>query len=150
MQQMDFRLDNKVWVLVADGEKALFFENEGNHKTPAFKVVRELEQENPPTREQGASPPGRNNDGPSVHRSALEEVDWHRLAEHRFAKDAAALLYKYAHTNRFQKIVLVAAPRVLGDLRKELHSEVLDKVIGEVPKTLTNHPVDQIERILNG
>lgn len=149
MQEMDFRLDNKVWVLVADGEKALFFENTGNRNNPVFKVVRELEQDNPPTREQGSGPPGRMYDSGPNQKSAMEQTDWHRLAEERFAKDAAELLYRYAHQNRFKQIVLCAAPRVLGELRKELHPEVSSRVIGEVPKTLTNHPVDQIERILN-
>lgn len=149
MQEMDFRLDKKVWVLVADGEKALFFENTGNRKTPAFKVVREIEQDNPPTREQGTDAPGRQNDTGISQRSAVEQTDWHRLAEERFAKDAANLLYKYAHKNRFKQIVLCAAPRILGELRKELHPEVASRVIGEVPKTLTNHPIDKIEAILS-
>jgi protein required for attachment to host cells len=149
MQDLDFRVDNKVWVLVADGEKALFFENAGTSKTPDFKVVREMEQENPPTREQGASPPGRIADNGPNQRSAVEQTDWHRLAEERFAKDAAELLYRYATKNRFKQIVLCAAPRVLGELRKELHAVVTDRVIGEVPKNLTNHPVSEIERILS-
>lgn len=149
MREMDFKLGNKVWVLVADGEKALFFENTGNQVTPVFKVIRELEQENPPTREQGASPPGRMYDTGPNQKSAMEQTDWHRLAEERFAKDAAELLRKYALNNRFKEIVLCAAPRVLGELRKEIHPEVAARIIGEVPKTLTNHPVDQIERILN-
>lgn len=149
MQEMDFRLDNKVWVLVADGEKALFFENQGSRQSPQFKVVRELEQENPPTREQGTDAPGRRADNGPSQRSAMEQTDWHRLAEERFAKDAAALLFRYANGDRFRQIVLCAAPRILGELRKELHPLVTDRVIGEVPKTLTNHPVDQIERILN-
>ncbi len=149
MQEMDFQLDNKVWVLVADGEKALFFENAGTRKNPDFRVVRELEQENPATREQGTDAPGRMNDTGPGQRSAMEQTDWHRLAEERFAKDAAELLYRYANQHRFKQIVLCAAPRVLGELRKELHPTVADKVIGEVPKTLTNHPVDQIERILS-
>jgi protein required for attachment to host cells len=149
MQDMDFRVDNKVWVLVADGEKALFFENAGTRKTPDFRVVREMEQENPPTREQGTSAPGRMYDSGQNQKSAMEQTDWHRLAEERFAKDAANLLYRYATNNRFKQIVLCAAPRVLGELRKELHPIVTDRVIGEVPKTLTNHPVDRIERILS-
>lgn len=146
---MDFNLDNKVWVLVADGEKALFFENQGNRKNPDFKVVREMEADIPPTREQGTDSPGRMYDSGPNQKSAMEETDWHRLAQDRFAKDAAELLYKYAHRNRFKQIVLCAAPRILGELRKELHAEVVSKVIGEVPKNLTNHPVDQIERILS-
>ena len=150
MQETDFKLDNKVWVLVADGEKALFFENTGNRKVPVFKVVRELEQENPATREQGTDAPGRMYDSGPSQKSAMEQTDWHRLAEERFAKDAADLLKRYALKNRFKEIVLCASPRVLGELRKELHQEVANRVIGEVPKTLTNHPVDQIEKILNG
>ncbi|SDG64660.1 host attachment family protein [Pelagibacterium luteolum] len=149
MQDMDFQVDNKAWVLVADGEKALFFQNDGTRKSPDFRVVRELEQDNPPTREQGTQAPGRMYDGGPNQRSAVEQTDWHRLAAERFAKDAAALLYKYAHSNRFKEIVLCAAPRVLGELRKELHPEVANRVIGEVPKTLTNHPVDKIEKILS-
>jgi len=149
MPNMDFRLDNKVWVLVADGEKALFFENAGTRNAPDFKVVREMEQDNPATREQGTDSPGRRGATGDGQGSAMEETDWHRLAQDRFARDAAELLYKYAHRNRFRQIVLCAAPRVLGELRKELHSIVSDRVIGEVPKNLTNHPVGEIERLLS-
>ena len=149
MQNMDFHLDNKVWVLVADGEKALFFENAGTRNTPDFKVVREMEQENPATREQGTDSPGRVGATGGGQGSAIEETDWHRLAQDRFARDAADLLYKYAHRNRFKQIVLCAAPRVLGELRKELHPEVTARVVGEVPKNLTNHPVTEIEKILS-
>src|SRR5690606_13102650 len=107
---------------------------------PQLTVVREMEQDNPPTREQGTDQPGRMNDPGPNQRSAMEQTDWHRLAEERFAKDAAELLYKYAHQNRFKEIVLCATPRILGELRKELHPEVTSKVIGELPKDLTNHP----------
>ena len=36
------------------------------------------------------------------------------------------------------RLVLVASPHVLGLLRRRLHSEVLNKVVAEVDKTLTN------------
>jgi len=42
----------------------------------------------------------------------------------------------------------VAPPKVLGELRQKLHKEVASRVVGEVHKTLTGHPVDQIERIV--
>ena len=41
--------------------------------------------------------------------------------------------------------MLVAAPDTLGQLRPVLHSEVTDRVIGEVPKNLTNMPLDKME-----
>ncbi|KIN77038.1 host attachment family protein [Sulfitobacter mediterraneus] len=143
------QIDNGTWVLIADGEKALFLENKTDGQDPFFEVFREEEQDNPPNREQAANRPGRFNDGPSVHRSAVADTDWHELAKDRFAHDLADILYKQAHKGRFSKLVIVAPPNTLGELRQELHQEVTQKVIGEVPKTLTNHPIDEIEKIVS-
>ncbi|MGJ5620126.1 host attachment family protein [Sulfitobacter sp. MF3-043] len=142
------RLSNGTWVLVADGEKALFLENQTDGEDPFLEVIRQEEQDNPPTREQAANRPGRFNDGPSVHRSAVADTDWHQLAKERFAKDLADILFTQAHKGAFEKIVIVAPPQTLGELRNELHKEVADKVVGEVPKTLTNHPIPEIEKIV--
>lgn len=142
-------LDHDVWVLVADGEKSLILRNEGDRQYPNLEVVREIEEENPPTREQGTDRPGRMPSRPGgQHRSAVEETDWHRVAKERFAEDLARRLYRMAHRGDFEKLVLVAPPLVLGELRKQLHKEVEERVTGELPKTLTNHPVHKIEKIL--
>lgn len=142
------KLDHDIWVVVADGEKALFLRNEGDEKYPNLEVFREIHEENPPTREQGTDQPGRLNDGPSAHRSAVQEVDWHRIEKERFAKEVAEKLYKAAHRGDFWRVVIVAPPLVMGEMRKELHKEVSDRLAGEVSKTLTNHTVDEIEKIL--
>ena len=142
------RLTNGTWVLIADGEKALFLENHGDDDYPLLQVFREEEHENPPAREQGSDRPGRLSDGPSGHRSAVQETDWHRLEKDRFAADLADILYRQAHRGRFQQIVLVASPATLGELRHHLHAEVRDRVIAEIDKTLTGHPVDRIEQIV--
>ncbi len=141
-------LKNGTWVLIADGEKALFLENRTDGEDPFLEVVRREEQDNPPSREQAANRPGRVSDGPSGHRSAVDDTDWHELAKDRFASDLADILYKQAHSGKFDSIVLVAPPNTLGELRQQLHQEVTNKVIGEVPKTLTNHPLNEIEKIV--
>jgi len=143
------RLEHGIWVLVADGEKALFLHNKGDAEYPNLEVVREMRDENPPTREQGTDQPGRYFDGGgNVHKSGFAETDWHRIEKERFAEDIAERLYKMAHNGRFEKIVLVAPPVVLGALRRALHKEVDARVAGEVPKTLTNHTVFDIEKTL--
>lgn len=142
------KLEHDLWVLVADGEKALFLRNEGDALYPNFQVVREVHHDNPSTHEQGTDRPGRLNDGVGEHRSAVAETDWHQLEKERFADEIANRLYKLAHKGTFQKIVLVAQPQVLGEMRKKLHKEVSDRVVGEVAKTLTNHTVPEIEKIL--
>ena len=146
----DIQLKHDGWVVVADGEKALFLYNEGDALYPTLRVFREMEQENPPSREQGTDKPGRYSDASSSHRSAVETTDWHRIGKERFAREIAARLYAYAHRGRFDALVLVAPPHVLGDLRRELHQEVADRIVAEVPKDLTKHPVDQIEALLLG
>lgn len=141
-------LTQGTWVLVADSEKALFLENTTDAQNPNLKVRRKDEQENPSDREQSANRPGRFNDGPSVHRSAVDDTDWHQLAKERFASDLADRLYKMAHKGKFDRLVLVAAPEVLGELRKNLHKEVADCVVGEVAKNLTNHETSKIEEMV--
>lgn len=141
-------LKHGLWLMVADGEKALFLKNEGDTTYPNFQVVREMDNENPPTREQGSDRPGRLSDGPSAHRSAVADTDWHKVGKVRFADEIAERLYKMAHRGDFREIMLIAPPLVLGELRKKLHREVSRKVVGEIPKTLTNHAVSDIESIL--
>lgn len=142
-------LQHDAWVVVADGEKALFLRNEGDAKYPNLEVFREVRDENPPTHEQGTDRPGRLNDGAGgLHKSAVQETDWHRIEKERFAKEIAERLYKAAHRGDYEKLIIVAPPLVMGEMRKELHKEVAERVIAEVPKTLTNHPIDEIEKIL--
>ena len=144
----DIMLRHGIWVIVADGEKALFLRNDGDATYPNLQVVREIEQENPPTREQGVERPGRYSNRPSAHKSAFDEADWHRLGKTRFADEIAQRLYRMAHRGDFDELIIVAPPVVLGEMRKKLHSEVSDRVAAEVPKTLTNHVLADIEAIL--
>lgn len=144
------RLTNDAWVLVADGEKALFLKNITDAENPNLEVIRKKEQDNPKDIDQSANRPGRKQDTGVGHVSAMDDTDWHELAKERFADDLADLLYQQAQRHRFDKIVLVAPPKTLGELRQKLHKEVSDRVIAEVPKTLTNHPLNEIEDQLAG
>jgi protein required for attachment to host cells len=142
------KLDHGTWVLVADGEKALFLENVTDGLYPNLQVRHEKHQENPPNSAQKSDTAGRRSDGMSQARSAVAEADWHQLQKDRFADELAEMLYDRVHRGHFRRIVLVAPPKTLGELRAKLHPEVAHSVVGEVHKTLTNHPLDQIEKIV--
>lgn len=142
------RLEHGIWILVADGEKALFLRNEGNVKCPNFQVVREMKEDNPPTREQGTDQPGRFFDAGMPNKSGYEETDWQRIGKERFAEKVAERLYKSAHRGEFEKLIIVAPPVVLGTLRKAMHKEVAQRVVEELPKTLTNHTTWDMEALL--
>lgn len=142
-------LDHGTWVLIADGEKALFLINDGDRQDMNLVLREKQQQENPKAQDWAANRPGRFNDGPGPHRSAVDDTDWHELEKERFAKDLADILYKHAHSGDFDKLVIVASRVVLSELRNELHQEVTDRIVLDVPKVLTNHPLDEIEKAIS-
>jgi protein required for attachment to host cells len=142
------KLTNKTWVIIADGEKALFLENMMDAQNPNLVVRRVDEQDNPPDSEQGTDRPGRMADSGPGQRSAYDETDWHQLAKMRFADDLAETLFRMVHQGRIKRLVIAAAPRILGEIRHSLHKEVEAVLVGEIDKTLTNHPIDEIEKII--
>jgi protein required for attachment to host cells len=135
-------------ILVGDGQKGLFLRNRGNAQRIDLVVERILEQDNPATREQGTDRPGRSTASPGVARSAMDEVDWHHIAKERFVHEVAEALYRHALANRFEKLVIIAPPKILGNLRKVFHAEVAGRVATEIPKTLTSDPVSEIEKFV--
>ncbi|PTQ75181.1 host attachment family protein [Celeribacter persicus] len=141
-------LTHGTWVLIADGEKALFLRNDLDAKNPDLNVVHIETQDNPADRDQGTGRPGRKADAGPGQKTALEETDWHQLAKERFADEIADILYREAHRGAFDRLVLVAPPSTLGDLRTRLHKTVSDKIVAELAKTLTKHPLDKIEDLL--
>jgi protein required for attachment to host cells len=143
------RVPHGALVLVGDGQKALFLRNKGHAQHVRLVVEQILERDNPPTREQGSDRPGRSNASVGVARSAMEETDWHDMAEERFACELADVLYRGAHANLFDRLVIIAPPKILGNLRKAFHPEVSERVAAEIPKELTSHPVAEIERLVS-
>ncbi|WGW02426.1 host attachment family protein [Tropicibacter oceani] len=141
-------LTKGTWVLIADGEKALFLRNDVDAQDPDLNVMRIEEQDNPADRDQSTDRAGRKAGGGPSPKSAMSETDWHQLAKDRFADELAEILFGLAHRGAFDRIVLVAPPATLGELRGKLHKEVSARVVAEVDKTLTNHPIDKIEKLL--
>jgi protein required for attachment to host cells len=141
-------LPHDAWVVVADGAKALLLRNEGDETYPNLILFDSIEQDNPPTREQGSDRPGRFADSGPGQTSAAEQTDWHDRAEAAFAAALAERLYKEAHKGKFATLILVCAPRFLGVIRAHLHDEVKSRLAAEIDKDLTKHPIDRIEKVL--
>ena len=142
------RVPHNTMVMVADGKKMLFFRNEGDAEFPKLEVQRKREQEDAPDRDLKTDAPGRTFDSGGSGRSSYQEVDFHQLAEDRFAVETADMLKRWALRNDYDSLIVVAPPRTLGELRKHYHKEVEKRLSGEVPKDLTGHPVPEIEKIL--
>lgn len=146
---IDVRIPAGALVFIADGRKARLLRNKGSVRHVKLITERELEQDNPPTRQQGTDRPGRYMGADGASRSAVEQTDWHRLAKERFAAQAADMLYRMAHAHAFEHLVVVAPPKALGDLRAAFHPEVATRIVAEVAKDLTSYPVQELAKLLS-
>lgn len=144
------RLETDTWVVVADGEKALFLRNDGGAAQPSLTVERVEQQDNPAHGDQVSDKPGRKADNGLGQRSAMEEADWHELAKERFAADLSDILKRMVQRDRITKMVLIAPPKVLGEMRDQMHDMVKKTILAEIPKTLTGHPLPELQKIVVG
>lgn len=145
------KLPHDALVLIGDGRKALFLRNAGDEKYPDLRAERVFAEENPPTHEQGTDRPGVGfAAGGSHRRGSVEQTDWHHIEEHRFAERVAKALEEVVRSRKVPAILIAAPPKTLADLRRAFHADVKAKIVSEVGKDLTKHPVSEIETHLFG
>lgn len=140
---------NTTWILVAHRSGARFFENPG----PGKGLIHVETIKHPEGRlkngEINSDKPGRAFDrmGGGRHSMSTEQEPIEHVAQ-QFAKHLSEKLVRGRTENRFNKLVLVAEPRFLGELRSALDSPTtalisatLDKDLGgiedrDIPKHL--------------
>jgi protein required for attachment to host cells len=138
-------------ILVGDGKKALFLRNEGDAKFWRLVVECIFANRNPLTHEQGANRPGRIFKEAVTHRrSSMETTDWHELGKRRFARDVADAMAAWISKRDVPAIIIVAPARILAELRDKFCDAVKERVVMEIAKDLTKHPISDIERHLLG
>lgn len=124
------------WVVVADGTHARLFHNVGKQDTLQLKQDALMEPDM--VDEQGQ--------GPSGHRPPEESPE--QADEATFAKQLVHRLNAAALKHQFEHLFLIADPKTLGEIRPQLHVETSKRICGELAKTLTNTPLEEIEKIL--
>jgi protein required for attachment to host cells len=143
------RIPSQALILVCDGRKALFLRNIGDAMLPDLRVTSVLrDKANPSTALQGTDRPGRTFDRASGRHSAYAQTDWHTLEEEHFAHEIVSALERLDLNGEIDHLLLVAPPKTLAELRATLPLSVKDKILDEIHKDLTKHPVHEIERLL--
>jgi protein required for attachment to host cells len=123
-------------VAVADGEKFNLFQNTGDESNPALTAMAEPEVESV-NKGSGAS-----------HQSSSSNPDESQAAEDGFAGGIADLLNKQVLDGKIADLVIIAAPRTLGELRKSYHKKLSEVLRGEISKDLTGHATHDIEKAI--
>jgi protein required for attachment to host cells len=155
-------LPNDALVLVADGRKMLLFRNHGDEnqidlRTEAHDARKDHKDRELRTDAQGAAPHSAGvagsgigaQGGGHVSRQTMEETDFHQQEEDRWIKDAAEELKKRALRGDFEALAIVAPPKALGVLRKELHKQVEKRIVCTINKEMSGRPIPDIEALLD-
>lgn len=135
----------KTWVVVADGAHARIFLNEG----PGTGLVPALDHDligvKLANHEIGSDRPGVSfsSAGPGRHAMA-PTTDPHEHAEHEFIKLVAKAIEEGHNAHAFEQLILVASPKALGVLRKELDAQAAKLVKSELNKDLTHLSAHQL------
>ena len=133
------------WIVIADGAQARILENNGPGKGLTPLPAEEMHQALHPSRDINADRPGRTHDRMGPGRHSMEPTsDPHREEKRHFAAEVAGHLNAAALKQSYDRLVLVAPPKTLGDLRQALNKEASAKVDGELSKDLTKVPDQEL------
>ncbi|MDX1400945.1 MAG: host attachment protein [Kiloniellales bacterium] len=139
----------KKWVVVADARNARVFELRGKNKSPAqiqgalFEAPREAGQD------VFSSRPGRVFDSHGAGRHGMEpSTSAEDQGRENFVRTIASWLEKPGENGDFDSLILVAAPKTLGELRKQLSTALRIKVEYELDKDLTKSTDEEVVEAL--
>lgn len=130
-------LPHNATVAVVDGETLSLFRNGGDEGALALKAV-----ESPALDGGNAGSGGR-------HRSSAANPDDSRQAEDGFAAAAAAWLNRQVLDGKIEALLVIAAPKTLGELRRHYHKELEAVLEGELSKDLVGRPITDIEAAIH-
>jgi protein required for attachment to host cells len=139
------------YVLVADGARARLYANHGVGKglQPVSGATHKADLHHH-DREILSDKPGRAFSSVGSGRSAMEpHTDWHRFEKHKFAREMAKVLDAAAANKAFDRLILIAPPATLGDLRTELGDAARKLVSAELAKDLTRHAEQELPQHLS-
>jgi protein required for attachment to host cells len=123
-------------IAVADGEKLSLFQNEGNGLDIKLKAM-----------------PAEEIDGSKIssggrHSSSAANPNDSQQEEDGFGSGITDMLNRQVLDGTIKNLVIIAAPRTLGEMRKTYHKQLSAVLIGELDKDLTGHSVQDIEKAL--
>ena len=123
-------------VAVADGEKLNLFRNSGDVADPRLMPSGE---ESVDTDNKGSG---------ARHLSSSANPDDSQVEEDSFAAGVADVLNQKVLSGHIADLIIIAAPRTLGELRKHYHQKLSAVLVGEIAKDLTGHSIQDIEKLV--
>ena len=123
-------------IAIADGEILNLFHNSGDEMSPKLTPLPDAEVD---TTNHGS--------GGRHHSSSANPAD-SQQEEDSFAAGTAKILNKRVLDGKIDALIIVAAPRTLGELRKHYHKALSAVLVGEISKDLTGHSIADVENTI--
>ena len=123
-------------IAVADGEKLILLRNDGDAANVQLTAMPD-EAVDSSKIASGAR-----------HSSSSANPDDSQQNEDGFTAGVADILNKHVLAGKVKNLIVIAAPRTLGELRKSYHKSLSDVLVGELDKDLTGHSLQDIEKAL--
>lgn len=137
------------WVVVADGAQARIFLNEGVGKGVRELSDRAFSAERLRNRDIQADRPGRTFDRAGHGRHAMEPPsDPQAVAQHNFLREVVDWLAEQNRSAAFDRLVVIAEPRALGEICRLLPKALAEKLHGEISADLTKATAAEVEQRL--
>lgn len=130
------KLPKHAVVAVADGETLNLFRNSGDESAPKLTALPHADVA---TSNKGSG---------ARHASSSANPDDHQQDEDSFAAGIAAMLNQQVQAGKITDLVVIAAPRTLGELRKHYHKTLVANLVGEISKDLTGHSTSDVEKAI--
>ena len=132
-------------VLIVDAKCATFFH------TKSFKMKGEIHLSKIADFEISHKPPHSIN-GATVKQDHMVDQKGHakELERKDFCKKVLHAVQDELHHNIFEELIIIAGPKILGDLRAMMPKELKHLQIQEIHKDLTHFSKEKIEEYLKG
>ncbi len=125
---------SKAWVLVMNGDKAIFLiRNQKRQLREFFCLSRQPEQ-----------------DSHEAKNLMTDSNRTYRHLHHAFYEEVRNVLEKHRAEGLMESLYLVAAPKVLGDIREGLDKQTLQKVKKAIPKDIVEMNTKALADFLEG
>ena len=123
-------------IAVADGEILNLYRNSGEESAPKLIAMPDA-----------AIASGNKGSG-GRHQSSSANPSESQQEEDGFAAGTAAMLNTRVLDGKIDDLIIVAAPRTLGELRKHYHKSLSAVLVGEISKDLTGHSLADVEKAI--
>ena len=119
-------------VAVADGEKLNLFRNSGDEAGLNLAPIAHSDVDS-------------EGQGTGSRRNSSGNPDASQSSEDGFSAGIVDMLNKGVLEGTIAGLVVIAAPRALGEMRKHYHKSLSAKLLGEIAKDLTGHSLADVE-----